>query len=112
MSPTPLLRVHACGPVQAASLGSPDCNFCESHALTYSTFAECYGAEAGFIPQVGCSCSLGKGAGQTGVVAHHMHNCVSTDNNQHPDLSDCGRNCKGNHTLVLLQKPCVCTSCC
>jgi hypothetical protein len=38
--------------MQAAGLGSPDCNFCESGALTYSTFAECYAAEAAFIPQV------------------------------------------------------------
>lgn len=40
------------GVLQAARLGAPDCNFCESEALTYSTFAECYAAEAEFVPQV------------------------------------------------------------
>lgn len=97
MFPTPLLRVHVCVPVQAASLGSPDCNFCESHALTYSTFAECYGAEAGFIPEVGFSCSLVE---RERVKPGWWLITCTTDSSRHANVSDCGRNCEGNHTLA------------
>lgn len=65
------------GVLQAARLGAPDCNFCESEALTYSTFAECYAAEAEFVPQV--TTASGHGGCQSGTLkAALQHHYSST----------------------------------